>query len=160
MPNIRNWPLTWQVVDQMIDHPETHDQGQYITRCGTAACFAGWTTSLAGFAFIRSSGTDNFVDYVATPNGPVHVRDKAVELLGIADNDWESSYRDCADLLFGGGNDMLEILRLLCDWADEDGADIPERVTRVATWMKANDCVDLFTYGEHGARIPLEGIPA
>lgn len=31
----------------ILDHPEQHDQAQWIAPCGTAACFAGWSVLLS-----------------------------------------------------------------------------------------------------------------
>jgi hypothetical protein len=38
------------VVEQIEQHPETHDQGQWHSACGTKHCAAGWAVQLAGDA--------------------------------------------------------------------------------------------------------------
>ncbi len=77
-----NKPLLEQVMTHINDHPDVHDQenwvinpDQYdpsnIENCGTAACFAGWACLLSGH-------TSKTVD----------VESKAVELLGL---DWDDA---------------------------------------------------------------------
>lgn len=35
--------LAQLVLDQVTTYPETHDQSDYVSDCGTTACVAGWT---------------------------------------------------------------------------------------------------------------------
>lgn len=42
----RNTELLQQTMQYIKDHPERHNQGQWV--CGTSACFAGWTLLLSG----------------------------------------------------------------------------------------------------------------
>lgn len=44
-----NIELAEKVLQQVEQHPETHDQNHWMRRnsCGTTACLAGWTVSIA-----------------------------------------------------------------------------------------------------------------
>jgi hypothetical protein len=159
MPNITNWPLAWRTLFQLIDHPETHDQAIYVSPCGTNKCFAGWTVVLEGYAFAEDF-RGHIIDYVQLPHDQLRsVHSFAVELLGLADDDDE--YASNVDDLFGGGNTLWDIITLLCNWAEQDGEQIPERVTRVASWMEEHNYVELTYYKDYALeRAVREGIPA
>ena len=43
----RNVELLERTMRHILDHPERHDQAQWIAPCGTAACFAGWSVLLS-----------------------------------------------------------------------------------------------------------------
>lgn len=62
-----NAPLLWKVYDHIKNHPKEWDQNNWISRwdalygsrpatlsgkCGTTACFAGWTVQLSGHNII------------------------------------------------------------------------------------------------------------
>lgn len=71
------------------------------TSCGTAMCFAGWTTHLSGLA------CNNYDDQTVLWNGrSTHISDAARVLLGLSDVQ--------AANLFGGGN-TLDTIRLLVE---------------------------------------------
>ncbi|MBO0676755.1 hypothetical protein JRC04_04685 [Mycolicibacterium sp. S2-37] len=46
----RNVELLERVMQHILDHPEQHFQGSWITSCGTAACFAGWAAMFSGMS--------------------------------------------------------------------------------------------------------------
>lgn len=45
----RNYALIEKVWTWIKDHPRKHHQGMWLSTCGTAGCFAGWTTLLSGY---------------------------------------------------------------------------------------------------------------
>jgi hypothetical protein len=44
----RNVELLQATMQHILDHPEQHYQTQWVTECGTAACFAGWAALRSG----------------------------------------------------------------------------------------------------------------
>lgn len=88
-----NAELAYRVLDQIDAHPELWRQDWWLTKadCGTAACFAGWACILSGDT-PRLVEPDDFEDqvefsYVTSPgDAPIHVNERATELLGIAPN--------------------------------------------------------------------------
>jgi hypothetical protein len=69
--------------------------------CGTAACFAGWAVQMfAPDTAVLSGARVYFPD-----RRELVVRDYAMELLGLTDNQ--------SDLLFGGSNTLAELERLI-----------------------------------------------
>lgn len=123
----------WAVMDFIETNPEKHDQGNWFftewmeTReeiekahadarennwCGTTACFAGWTSLLAGDRMLsweeRRNATDRFfsTEIRSADTGRVRsVRERARDLLGLTESQ--------ADLLFDGGNSRNELKRLI-----------------------------------------------
>lgn len=59
---MRNVVLLESTMQQIVDHPELHDQRLYLSRseCGTTACFAGWACMLSGW-------TPSQLDWVSIP---------------------------------------------------------------------------------------------
>lgn len=92
---MRNAMLLEQVMQQIKDHPELHDQGPFFSQkeCGTAACFGGWACLLSGY-------TPNRYGYFATaitPSGDiVQPWEEAQCLLGLSSEE--------ADTLFSPSN--------------------------------------------------------
>ena len=162
MTHIKNWPLAWRVVEHIINHPETHNQGLYVTPCGTAACVAGWAVALSGWKFATEHG--EFIEEAISPDRryQTDVRTVAVDLLGIRDSDADYGVDSDADELFNGGNSVHDILTKLTKWAEDDGVTVPARVTRVIDWMEANDHDELTVQDVSDERFSsaLAGIPA
>lgn len=161
MTHIKNWPLAWRVVEHIIDHPETHNQGVYVTACGTTACVAGWAVALSGWTFAKYDG--DFIEEAISPDGAyqTHAREAAVNLLGIADVDADYDVNSDADDLFSGGNTVYDILIKLTEWAEDDGVTVPDRVARVIDWMEIHDYDELTVENDlDGRREILAGIPA
>lgn len=161
MTHIKNWPLAWRVAEHTINHPETHNQGLYVSPCGTAACVAGWAVALSGWTFATEHG--EFIEEAISPDRryQTDVRTVAIDLLGIdAVEDDFDAYGD-ADELFSGGNSVFDILTKLTKWAEDDGVAVPDRVTRVIDWMEANDHDELTTKNDLDGRLEIvAGIPA
>jgi hypothetical protein len=94
-----------------------HDHDQQWWRCGTARCYAGWASFLAGGRFVSSeddkthivasNGVKNFrASTVRTPEGELlHVADHATIVLGIDDAD--------ADALFSPDNTIADLRRMV-----------------------------------------------
>lgn len=77
------------VIDHVLAHPESHDQGVWITQtpaCGTTACLAGWTCRLAGDMLHvlppEQAESDEF-DYVLVDGVVRTIPERAAELLGL-----------------------------------------------------------------------------
>jgi hypothetical protein len=137
----RNWPLLIKVAMQIMKHPETWNQGSWVTPCGTAFCFGGHAVNLSGYEFVKNRW-GRFADLVKVPEGTpwygnawnnewpegdewsegdgmvIDVRSLAPKLLGL--NGEES------DRLFRGVNHLVYVLRLLAEWAADDGVELPE----------------------------------
>lgn len=101
-----NAALAYRVLDHIKAHPEQWLQDWWftITDCGTAGCFAGWTTQLSGdtprIAPDASIGAE--FAYVIRPDGVVvDVSTRAAEQLGIDTPD------ACA--LFAASNDLDDL---------------------------------------------------
>ncbi len=43
-----NAELAYKVLDHIDANPQSWNQAVWVTECGTAACFAGWTVLLSG----------------------------------------------------------------------------------------------------------------
>ena len=69
----RNVALLEATMQQVLDHPETHDQASWD--CGSSACFIGWAFRLAGQDINVVSGHTRFNDYIGA----------SAELLGLSD---------------------------------------------------------------------------
>ncbi len=63
-----NAQLLLDVLVQITEHPETHDQAEWLmlTSCGTAGCVAGWTVVMAGhpIAWYSQDGRRTYAKYV------------------------------------------------------------------------------------------------
>lgn len=99
-----NAELAYRVLDHIDAHPEQWRQGWWLTKadCGTAACFAGWACILSGDAPNLTHPDDwedevEFSYVVPAGDAPVHVEERATELLGISDRQSKT--------LFDGFND-------------------------------------------------------
>jgi hypothetical protein len=84
-----NAELAYKVLDHIDANPDSWRQMYWLrrTECGTAACFAGWTSLLSGDKpawLSEGSLTGNFV---STDGGDEYVPRRAVQLLGFADED-------------------------------------------------------------------------
>lgn len=96
-----NKPLMDKILDQITQHPETHNQGSFANRdaCGTTYCVAGWACVLSGVELgFQTFETYEYAD--STVDGESIV-DKAEQLLGISPTE---SYR-----LFIGAQTMRGI---------------------------------------------------
>jgi hypothetical protein len=129
MPYITNWPLAWRVAEFIIDHPDQHDQEYWYSDCGTAACFAGWTTFLSGWRPLIILDQYQVERDIVTDDGAVNghergrVQDIAIKELGmepIGDTFWQ---------LFDSDNTLKDIINTLVRWAYADKAEIPARIT-------------------------------
>lgn len=112
---IINTALLEQTMSFIETHPHDHDQNWW--RCGTARCFAGWASFLAGGRFVSSehdkthivasNGVKNFrASTIRTPEGDLlHVGDHAVIVLGMDDFD--------ADALFSPDNSIADLRRMV-----------------------------------------------
>ena len=89
----RNVELLQATMQQIIDHPEQHDQYRFVDMniCGTTACFAGWAALLSGWSIARIRRVDSMYDAGA-------------KLLGLTDDE--------ASILFYGSNTrpVLELM--------------------------------------------------
>lgn len=105
MPTL-NVPLVERIIQQLIDHPETHDQNMYgqRTACGTTQCVAGWAVLFSGKDLVWEEYGTNPGDAVAgrvyAAPGDVDSRDIdviAAELLGIEAVPAKSLFYDMRD---------------------------------------------------------------
>jgi hypothetical protein len=102
-----NVQLLEQTMRHIIDHPETHDQGIWVSDkedCGTTACFAGWACLLSGakqYDVTLSQSTFS----ADTASGWIRADDLAVQLLGIDE--------DTATNLFDGDNTVDDLQRIV-----------------------------------------------
>ncbi|WP_063042268.1 MULTISPECIES: hypothetical protein [Nocardia] len=122
MPIIKNWPLLADAVVQIILHPETWNQSYYAakTDCGTAFCVAGWVTRLAGAEPVFEG--DHWATTDCILNGRQRYIDAASsELLGL------DLVR--GDSLYDGDNSLETILKLVTNWAEVDGYELPALIT-------------------------------
>ncbi|GIF08715.1 hypothetical protein [Actinoplanes siamensis] len=99
----------YAVLDQIDARPELHNQSAWFHRtiggCGTAACFAGWTSLLAGDEPLWTHDYQNQTDAVIGGGKRRYIEARATELLGIDP--------DQADALFYGGNTREDLGRLV-----------------------------------------------
>jgi hypothetical protein len=125
----RNVSLFQRTLDHIHTHPEQHDQefwmrvsqrpsseGPQVVTCGTAACFAGWATLLAGYVPYSRIGDGQWpVEVVPTTASgrkalPEVVSFVAIKVLGISDAE--------ADILFRASNTvsfLWHFSQLLCN---------------------------------------------
>lgn len=104
MPNTE---LLERVLQHITDHPEAHDQTTWARPdpdCGTAACFAGWTCSLAGYQLVPSH---NWAAQVIVNGERRSIKHTATELL-----DLEPAQ---ARTLFAGGNTLVHLQMMVKD---------------------------------------------
>jgi hypothetical protein len=87
MPNAE---LAYRVLDHIDAHPESWVQSSWLHAgsCGTAGCFAGWATQLAGMTAVFEdvpgfSGVRYFQYVVPAEGGPTSVSEAAEQVLGI-----------------------------------------------------------------------------
>jgi hypothetical protein len=161
---VGDWPRMWRVIDHVISRPELHDQAVYITPCGTAGCIAGWTAMLEGYTPVftanNADGRREANGMVYTPSGTEDPHLVAAGLLGIK----QLGGSDCDsydDQLFDMNNSLMDILTLLCEWADRDDELIPARITRVVDFMEIRGITELVERdAETGARVAVAGVPA
>lgn len=122
---MRNISLLEKVRDQILDHPETHDQGVWarvsydeilgeepvIIECGTAACVCGWACQLSGDRFLihpqdKSWNGSYYPGLIITAEGEKHlIGERGQEVLGITDEE--------AMELFNEGLDRTTVLKHL-----------------------------------------------
>jgi hypothetical protein len=75
-----NTEMAGKVLEHIQAHPEKHDQGRFVSECGTTMCIAGWTCNLAGYKTTYVYGMP-VVDI--EPGGFTLFELLAAELLGI-----------------------------------------------------------------------------
>ncbi len=132
-----------RVMDHIMDNPQHHFQGDWITHielqapgnegagyaCGTAACFAGWATLLYAEEVGYQREGKSRHDQVFVPIGVedpdvtqrIHVRSLAIQILDLKDHGYENSE---ATVLFSGGNSRSQLQAMVKDLAN--GEDIVE----------------------------------
>jgi len=89
-----NKELIRQVINHIIDDPDTWNQTVWHSECGTSHCFAGWV---------------DVIENGITSNQDTGVPNRAIKSLGIGyqlgdrlfegDNDFETLYSICKDIL-------------------------------------------------------------
>lgn len=87
--SIRNTELLEVVMQHIEDHPDKHDQGDYVRDCGTVACFAGWACLLSGWQYVST--------YPARVGDGKHEKSipaLAIELLGLTEDESEILFDD------------------------------------------------------------------
>lgn len=107
---MRNVELIERVMEYILDHPRQHQQGAWISECGTAACFAGWTCLLSGFEQLRNSAGhlyDSLIVDDSDPDGWAEIPRKAEELLGLTEDE--------AGILFHPTNTQTMLKRMVGD---------------------------------------------
>lgn len=109
-----NAKLAYRVLDHIDAHPEQWSQREWIYRpdaadCGTAGCFAGWACMLSGDQPMWNQGkqTERFAMEIAVDGVCKPIRDRAVELLGIDEDE--------DDLLFDACNTRGDLGRLVAE---------------------------------------------
>jgi hypothetical protein len=117
--NIKNWPVMLDVLRQIIKYPETWDQENWVSRCGTQACIAGWAAQLGGYIPIATprygdltpwpsdtstlvfSGTYDYTDnFVPRGDNP-----EAVVLLPVIKN---PTWTTISDAILDGTKDAID----------------------------------------------------
>lgn len=108
-----NRPLVEQIITQLIDHPEQHDQAEYglITACGTQHCIGGWAVVLSGYepdwtyleedeleAMWAERGVTAVASYASDPTlGGGSIDKLAQKLLGLTDTQAAGLFYDFGD---------------------------------------------------------------
>ncbi len=73
------------VINQIIDHPETWDQGQDHSDCGTKHCILGWAQVLSGK---KELGSDSFTEAKVA----LGLNDDQAEFLWDSNRSWDEIY--------------------------------------------------------------------
>lgn len=104
-----NTELLEQTMRHIIDHPETHNQGIWVSECGTTACFAGWACLLSEMhSVIKWKNFNGIGDALWISNyDTMNTYDAATKILGL--NGLE------ADRLFYTGNTVDDIQIIVKD---------------------------------------------
>ena len=118
---IGNWALLWEVLEQVIDHPELHDQTNWRsrTKCGTVRCIAGWSAFLGGFRDAWSHIEDiDRETLVLSPEGEIlYVENAALRALDVA----MPTQPEFAAAMFSGNLTFDDVLGVARDYARADG---------------------------------------
>lgn len=89
-----NAELAYRVLSHIDEHPEQHDQRDFVLHhhggaltadampCGTKACFAGWTVLLSDYQL----NLNRAMPAAEVDGEMVHVDDLAAQLLGIGES--------------------------------------------------------------------------
>lgn len=99
-----NIALLETVLTHIQDHPETHDQTEWL--CGTSACFAGWAALLSGYQKVHPM-TATYVVKSGEDYAPDHVREVAERLLDLSPSD--------SDVLFSATNTAEDLSLMVKD---------------------------------------------
>lgn len=141
----KNWELLLNTFEKILDNPESWDQANWATTCGTAYCFAGHAALLAGGKQIRNldlsepgyGGPGSWTEYVTLPEEKI----AALDLGEIAQHSARTKHGlptfpmsrvgrealgltiDESDVLFRGSNTIEVLYGILQAWmaADCDG---------------------------------------
>jgi hypothetical protein len=100
----------WLVVDDAITITDQGAVDQSGTRCGTAACFAGWAVLM----FAPNGTQADYREMVTKLDGArIRVPDYAVELLGLDMHN--------ADRLFDANNTLSDLERIVTELEGDQG---------------------------------------
>lgn len=90
-----NLALAQQVLDQITEHPHTHDQEMWFSECGTQRCIAGWAVEFSdGYELVHSDTFGRTLAYRPDGTSTPDVDLVAQELLGIDRDTAESIFFD------------------------------------------------------------------
>jgi hypothetical protein len=108
-----NAKLAYAVLDHIDADPDSWDQGNWFeqARCGTTACFAGWTTLLSGDQ--PQFGSMNVTDLVVTNDARREfVAERAAELLRV---EYDESHTSPGNRLFSPYHDRKSLGAAVAD---------------------------------------------
>ncbi len=115
---MRNKNLFFKIARQIESEPETYDQQDWGSPCGTAHCVAGWAASLSGYVPAEITGIEPNWAHVSKNRGRnLLTSELAQTLLGLNageanhlfDADWKPHGATPADAMrfYGRGGDII-----------------------------------------------------
>lgn len=133
MTHITNYDVAWDAARYIIDHPDEHGQGRWVSACGTFRCFAGWVAYLTGWRNDVDPVTGEHYDDVSkngvrgsTPRAACH----ELGMPYIGAEFWR---------LFDSGHTLYDILSALTEFAGEDGVTVPDDILAARAVARAAD---------------------
>ncbi|MFE7797036.1 hypothetical protein [Nocardia sp. NPDC057440] len=140
MPYVKNWPLLVSAIEQIINHPETWNQGTWGKKneCGTAYCVAGWVLKLSENVIDKFVWDDYYfgseLDLVIINGAKMEPENAASKLLGLGS--WADEWS-----LYSPGNSLQRVLNVVVDWANRDGYELPALITDAHAVLLAKESV-------------------
>lgn len=95
----RNVPLLRKVMEHVEAHPEEWDQANWISHCGTKACFAGWALHFTGHTLTWVDEDSVSLDGRDPYMTPSDVINTACKELGITQREGVRLFDSCRTML-------------------------------------------------------------